>query len=123
LAAAARAGSAEAQAKLVGPECPEELEDLVGLAWKLHGRSGMGFGALAPLSHREIEACVRLHDLDLGPEKVDALLVLDAAILDPDSEPETGEEPGTPGQPEPSVPEAAWPTRRAPPRFMAKEPE
>src|SRR5690606_31757765 len=81
---AARRGDENAKRHLTGPECPEEVEYLVELAYLLHGRSGVGM-TVAPLSFTTVEAFCRLMDVRLEPYEVAALIELDAALF-PDVE-------------------------------------
>lgn len=65
------------------PEYPDEITYLVEWAQNLHGRSGVGMGALAPLSFREVEAWARLMDIGgLEPYEIEGLMILDGAMSD-----------------------------------------
>ena len=75
-------------------------------ARSLHGRSGIGFGGVAPLSPVVLEAWRVAMDLgDLHPLEVEALMYLDAAMFDA----------GEPEQEKVTLPpyqRHAWPTRK-----------
>lgn len=68
-----------------GPKCPELVQYLVDWTRALHGRSGVGFGVLAPLSHLELDAWARRMKVNPEPRDVAALMWLDAAMRDPDA--------------------------------------
>lgn len=89
---------------LRSPGYPESLGYLLLWAYALHGRSGAGPGGLAMLSYSEIHAWSALTGIVPSPDEVEALIALDAALLDPSAP-----------QPEQTVPKAppAWPVRRA----------
>jgi len=72
-------------AKLDGPPFPEELRYLHDWLLQLHGRSGLGFGGIAPLSHQEVEAWARLRDVAPEPHEVEALMVLDGVKRNPEA--------------------------------------
>lgn len=86
-----------------------ELEYLVGWAYALHGRSGVGMAGVAPLGYTTIEAWSRLTGTQLEPYEVNALIALDAVLCSP----ETGEE-ETVEEPPAERRQLAWPTRSAP---------
>ena len=77
--------SPKVAAELEGPPFPEELRYLYNLLLQLYGRSGVGFSGLAPLSHQEVEACARLRDLVIAPHEVEALMLLDGVMRDPEA--------------------------------------
>ena len=83
LVGAAR-GIAAAIRELEGPPCPDTLEHLKVWAHELHGRSGVGMGGVAPVSHREIEAWARLTHRQPTALEVEALRVLDAVLRHPE---------------------------------------
>lgn len=90
---------------------PEEVEYLVEWAYRLYGRSGVGFSAVNPLSYGEIEAWARLNDIDLTPEEVEALVVLDDAMRSPGYPEEAEKEEGLVSKEK--KPRKGWPTRKA----------
>jgi hypothetical protein len=102
----ARQGDKESIAILGNePHCPEQVEHLVLWIHQLHGRSGVGMGGLAPLSYSEVEAWARLMDIkDLDPLEVEALVILDSAML-------TDEEP-VKDEPVILKDRPKWPTRK-----------
>jgi hypothetical protein len=108
--AAARRGDAKALEQLEPPPCPEGAEYLVGWAYQLWGRSGAGMAGLAPLSHTEIAAWARLTGNDPDPLEVEALIVLDRVLLEPDSAAEQTKE----EEPQPivRVEAPAWPAKK-----------
>lgn len=65
-------------------------------------------GGLAPLSHIEIQAFVDLHGIeDILPEEVEALLILDAVLLeDPDKAPDEDDQVTLP------KPQLPWPEKK-----------
>jgi len=75
---------------------------------ELHGRSGVTMSGLAPLSHQEIEAWQRLHEIELTPLEVEALIAVDSALISA-SAPEEAETEEASESPPPS----RWPTRKA----------
>ena len=81
----ARQGDAKAIAELDGPPFPEELRYVHDWLLQLHGRSGLGFGGIAPLSHQEVEAWARLRDVAPEPHEVEALMVLDGVKRNPEA--------------------------------------
>lgn len=96
-----------------GPECPEEAEYLVRWAYELHGRSGVGTGGAAPLSFSEVEAWSRLTGSDPDVLEVEALMLLDRALLSPDAgwdDAEANDEGPAPQQVEVQAP---WPKKKA----------
>jgi len=78
-------GSRKAADTLNGPECPEAMEYLVALAYRLVGRDGDG-----RLSHREIKAWSELYDMPLEVYEVDALIALNDAIRHTDEQGKEG---------------------------------
>lgn len=72
---------------LEGPEYPETAEYLREMLFELHGRSGVGMSGLAPLSYSTIVDWMRLKGVVVAPEEIDALLLLDSAMIAP-GEPE-----------------------------------
>lgn len=80
---AAERGSESARLALEGPECPASLLYLLGLAYAVHGRSGVGMSGLAPLSWTTLDAMCRLSALTLDAEDIDGLFVLDSVMLNP----------------------------------------
>jgi hypothetical protein len=101
---AARRGNEAAIAKLTPPELPESVAYLWDWVMELHGRSGAHMAGLNPLSYATLEAWMRLSGYTLDPLEVQALIMLDAALLDR-SEPE-------PDTPEPVVRDDAWPEKK-----------
>jgi hypothetical protein len=102
---AARRGSEVAIARLTPPELPESVAYLWEWVMELHGRSGAHMAGLNPLNYATLESWMRLTGYTLDPLEVQALIALDAALLDR-SEPE-------PDEPEPVIRDDAWPTRKA----------
>jgi len=86
-------GAIRARKLLELPEYPEELEYLVEWVYQLHGRSGVGMSTVAPLSYATVETWIRVMDIQfIEPYHIEALMVLDAALLTGDVE-EEHEEP------------------------------
>jgi hypothetical protein len=83
---AARRGNVDAIARLRQPELPESVEYLWGWLIELHGRSGVNMAGLNPLSYGTIEAWARLTGRQPDSLEVEALLMLDAAMLRPDTD-------------------------------------
>lgn len=73
--------SPTAREELRPKPCPEGLRYLAAWAWELFGRSGAGPAGLAPVSYPTINAWARMKGVTLAPHEVDALVVLDGAIL------------------------------------------
>jgi hypothetical protein len=71
-------------AKLEGPPFPEELRYLYRWAAQLTGRSGIGFGAVAPLSYSELDAFCRLTGARPNRLDVEGLMLLDAVMRHPE---------------------------------------
>lgn len=65
-------------------------------------------GGLAPLSHAEVGAWARLMDVEPEPHEVEALMILDAAIREPD--PGGGE--AEQEMEDRMAEDVAWPTRK-----------
>ena len=108
LLASAKRGSEYAQGVLNElVECPQLMEDYVLWAYQLHGRSGVGMAGVAPLSYTNVEAWMRLMDISLEPYEIDALMVLDAAMIAGRSKRGTDEEEESQEQ---KV--TAWPDRK-----------
>lgn len=92
------------------PIYSQDVEYLVRWAQLLYGRSGLGFGAAAPLSHQEIEAWCRLMQVGpLHPLEVEALTTLDGAMH---SGTETSKEDGGTLPQVPNHVKHAWPKRK-----------
>jgi len=87
LEAAARRGSQAAVNALEGPDAPDSVLYLMEWAYALCGRSGATMGGMAPLSFTTIRDWATLMDIHVSPLEVQALLVLDAVIRNP--EPDT----------------------------------
>lgn len=68
----------------------------------------MGGGGYAPLSYSTIADWARLKKVDIEPHEVEALILLDAAMLSPDDTTETQEAPAA------APPARAWPTKKEP---------
>lgn len=86
--ALAKRGNARAQSMLIGPPLPDTLAYLWGWAVELHGRSGRtihlsGEVTLNPLTYTTIADWARLTRRNPGPLEVEALLRLDAVLLNP----------------------------------------
>ncbi len=85
---------ASAIKQLEGPPFPEELRYLYEWGIELHGRSGVTMSGLAPLTYTTIDAWCRLTEIALEPREVQALMILDSAMLfpgiDTDEEDERG---------------------------------
>lgn len=79
----AKNGSKDAKKRLdEEPEYPEGVEYLIEWAQLLHGRSGLGMGAVAPLSYQTIATWSELMDIaPLHPAEVEALVLLDGAMF------------------------------------------
>jgi hypothetical protein len=88
LLTAARKGHRESIEALTPPEFADGLEYLLGWANELHGRSGVGMSGAAPLSYPTLQAWAGLMGRDPAPYEVEALMMLDAAMLNP-GEPES----------------------------------
>lgn len=67
------------------PPFPEALLYLHTWIYALHGRSGVGMNGFAPLSYVTIDAWSRLTGARPDAEDVDALIRLDAVLLNPDA--------------------------------------
>lgn len=80
---AAANGDLWARAQLEGPPCPESLAYLVGWAYELVGRSGVGMSGLAPLRYSEVEAWARVMGREVSPPEVEALMRLDRVLRSP----------------------------------------
>ena len=92
------------------PKCPPEMQYLVDWAEDLYARSGIGMGAIAPVSHREIDAWRRLMDIGyLDPLEVEALRILDAAFFDPG---EGNDDQVTLNEPKKKTKVLPWPKRK-----------
>lgn len=103
-------GSKTAAAMLKGPAAPPELAYLLELVREVHGRSGVGMNGLAPLTYSTIAHWMRLRDHRLLPHEVDALIMLDLALLHPgEDDPKAAESAPTP------KPTPAWPVKKAVP--------
>ena len=77
--------------KILGeePDLPEDFEFMVEWVYALHGRSGASMAGLLPLSYTTVEAWVKLMDIHyIEPYHIEALLVLDAAMLIDPSKPQ-----------------------------------
>jgi hypothetical protein len=81
------AGKSDPIPELDGPEYPETIEYLREMLSELHGRSGVGMDGLAPLSYATIAEWSRLKGVPILPIEVEALMLLDSAMLYP-GEPE-----------------------------------
>lgn len=101
---AAKFGSKAATKKLESvPVCPAQTEYLVEWVSQLFGRSGIGFGTIAPLSYSTIAFWSELKRVTLEPYEVEALIVLDAAMRAEES-PEPQEAPTRPAP--------VWPSKK-----------
>lgn len=65
------------------PRCPPELAYLVEWLGELHGRSGASQVGLLPLSPSVLAEWSRLMGITLEPHEAQALMVLDAVMLNP----------------------------------------
>lgn len=81
--ALAKRGNARAQSMLIGPPLPDTLAYLWNWALELHGRSGVGMHGLNPLTYTTIADWARLTRRHPGPLEVEALIRLDAVLLNP----------------------------------------
>lgn len=100
------------------PEYPEHVEYLRTWSQRLHGRSGLGMGAIAPLSDVELVAWMIATGERPSPDEVEALMLLDAVRRDPSivNKPVTADgaatQPvATPKASRPS-PASRWPARK-----------
>lgn len=106
---AARRGSAAARKALAEiPDYPEDFEYLVEWVYQLHGRSGVGFGSMAPLSYVTIKAWQETMGIEgLEPQEVEALIYLDSILLtNPDKETKPDDQPTLPKEQPP------WPSKK-----------
>jgi hypothetical protein len=76
-------GDAKAIARLDVPEIPACVEYLRDWSYELYGRSGIGMGGLMPLSYSTIADWSRLKDIHPKPYEIEALIAIDAAMLNP----------------------------------------
>jgi len=74
---------------------------LMEWAYALCGRSGATMAGIAPLGYSTIAEWARLMNLDPSPLEVQALLVLDAVIRNPETNEPTHEPPEDVAWPEP----------------------
>lgn len=103
LEAAAATGNTEALEALQGPPLPEEVAYLYEWAKEMVGRSGISQAGLCPLSHAEIRAWAGLHDRQLEPFEVHALIQIDTVMRAEDKE----------SEPEPARPrDEVWPEKK-----------
>ncbi len=92
-----------------GPEFPEALAPLLDIAYQLHGRSGVGFGDVAPLSYATVAEYQRLHGLRFTVDEVGALMALDSAMFARAEEPRPAADAASPAPP------PAWPKPKVQP--------
>lgn len=121
LEAAAKQGSEKAIERL-SREYPYDpgYEYLIEWTYELVGRSGVGFGAIAPLSYPVIESWARLRDIRLQPYEVRALIELEDALRNPgkdEKEEETDEDPIRDTKVIEFRPRGSWPKRRREPEL------
>lgn len=107
-------GSALAR-KILGeePDFPEEFDHMVEWIYMLHGRSGATMSGIAPLSYATVDGWIKLMDIqDVEPYHVEALMILDAAMLaDPEKVEKEEEGFDDDGVVEPRV-FAPWPEKK-----------
>ena len=97
----ARQGSQDAVNALLGPEPPDTLLYLMEWAYGLCGRSGASMAGIAPLGYGTIAEWARLMSIEPSPLEVQALILLDGVIRNPEA---VDDEPDEPKDIEP------WPT-------------
>lgn len=102
---AAQRGNPEAIARLQGPPYPEELDYLWRWAQDLHGRSGIGMAGIEPLTYSTIHSWAELTDQWPEPHEVEALILLDAVMRNPERPPERKQA----AEPKPDAP---WPDKK-----------
>ncbi len=95
------------QAKLDSAPFPDSVAYLWEWVVALHGRSGVGMGGAAPLSYSTVEAWAKLTGHRPLPYEVEALMVLDAAMMSK-GDVATSDEADEPEQ----VVTPAWPAKK-----------
>ena len=85
--AMARRGDAKAIAMLEEPEVPDEIAHLREYLFELHGRSGIGFNGINPLTYNTVMDWMRLTGIELSPAEVRVLLDGDWILCNPPREP------------------------------------
>lgn len=82
---AAANGRQQALEALEGPEIPDAVAYLYDWALELHGRSGIGMEGVSPLSYVTVVTWAQLTGRDPQPDEVEALMLLDAVLRNPDA--------------------------------------
>lgn len=84
LAALATASNPAVRAKAVallrGPDCPEAFRHVRDWLYQIYGRSGVGFGDVAPLSWQTVESWARITGVDPTADEVEMLMALDQTL-------------------------------------------
>jgi hypothetical protein len=89
---------AKAVAMLKSPGCPEEFAYLRDWLYQIYGRSGVGFGDVAPLSWQTVESWARITGNRPTADEVEMLMALDQTLRKAAAEAREKEKP-TPTKP------------------------